>query len=113
MSRPLAFQQIPLGRTGTNETLHNRVARFFLTKYTKMEGNYTKRPYVKWLQYIQKGQRIYQPFPLQGPQKFTQIVIFGFKNTIWQPCFIRAFVKMPFSKGPKVFENVVPKLLYM
>jgi hypothetical protein len=29
--------------------------------------------------YITNGQRIHQPFPFQGPQKFTQIGIFGLK----------------------------------
>jgi hypothetical protein len=28
---------------------------------------------------LPNGQRIYQPFPIQGPPKFTQIGIFGLK----------------------------------
>jgi hypothetical protein len=31
------------------------------------------------VEYIPNDQRIYQPFPFQGPQKFTQIGIFGLK----------------------------------
>jgi hypothetical protein len=33
----------------------------------------------KWLHYIPNGQRIYNPFPFQGPPKFTQNCIFGLK----------------------------------
>jgi hypothetical protein len=35
--------------------------------------------YSKWPQYIPKGHKLYQHFPFQGPQKFTQIWIFGRK----------------------------------
>jgi hypothetical protein len=67
----------------------SRVARFFLTQYTKnVENIPTKLPlnyqmaikHTKWpYTYIRNVHKIYQLFPFQGPPKFTQIVIFGMK----------------------------------
>jgi hypothetical protein len=69
--------------------LRTGAARFFLTQCTNMGGKYTKLPrnyqmtmkYTKWTQYIYitSVHRIYQPFPFQGPPKFTQIGIFVLK----------------------------------
>jgi hypothetical protein len=42
--------------------------------------------YYKWHYYIPNCYKIDQYFPFQDPLKFTQIVIFGLKYTIWQPC---------------------------
>jgi hypothetical protein len=59
-----------------NVTLLTRVARFFLTQYTKMGKRYqsaSKLPNGRNT-YIQNSQIIYQPFP------FTQIGIFGLKT---------------------------------
>jgi hypothetical protein len=33
----------------------------------------------KWPKHISNGHILYQPFPFQGPPKFTQIGIFGLK----------------------------------
>jgi hypothetical protein len=42
--------------------------------------------YAKWPKNIPNDHKISQHFPFQGPQKFTQIGIFGLKtNHIWQP----------------------------
>jgi hypothetical protein len=47
------------------------------------KGEYTKLQQIT----IQQSHIIHQPVTLPGPPKFTQIGIFGFKNTctIWQP----------------------------
>jgi hypothetical protein len=54
----------------------SRVARFFLTQYTKMEKNIPDCHYVNyqmavkyinWQYYIQNGHKICQPFPIQAP----------------------------------------------
>jgi hypothetical protein len=42
--------------------------------------------YPKCQSSIPNGHKIYQHFPIEGPPKFTQIGIFGSKETIWQPC---------------------------
>jgi hypothetical protein len=36
--------------------------------------------YFQWPYNRPNGRKIYQDFPLQGPQKFTQIGIFGLKT---------------------------------
>jgi hypothetical protein len=38
-------------------------------------------------QNISNDHKIYQHFTFPGPPKYTQIGIFGIKNTIWQHCF--------------------------
>jgi hypothetical protein len=49
-------------------------------KYTKFPLNYqVSIKCTKWPENISNGQRIYQPFPFQGPPKFIQIGIFGLK----------------------------------
>jgi hypothetical protein len=68
-------------------TASTRVARFFLTQFTK-RGKYTKialnyqmpMKYTKWQRYIRNWHRIYQPFLFQRLHKFTQIGIFGLKK---------------------------------
>jgi hypothetical protein len=62
-----------------------RVARFFLTQCTKTGESIPNGQWplnyqmYKIAVHIPKGQRKYQPFPLQGPQKFTEIGIFSLK----------------------------------
>jgi hypothetical protein len=41
--------------------------------------------YTKWPKYIPNGHKMYQHFPFQGLQKFTQSGILVSKHTIWQP----------------------------
>jgi hypothetical protein len=62
-----------------------RVARFFLTQYAKTGKN------IPNYHNITNGLNIYQDFPFYGPPKFTQIGIFGLKNTIWQPRSVVVF----------------------
>jgi hypothetical protein len=71
-----------------------RVARFFLTQYTKNRGKYTKQS-KNYPVSIKKAKlpwnpichKIYQTNPFQGPPKFTQTgfgVVWNY--AIWQPC---------------------------
>jgi hypothetical protein len=67
-------------------------------KYTyQMATNYTKRP-----QIIPNGHKIYQHFPIEGPLKFTQIVIFGLKTnhlaTLLWTCRLRKKESLPSVK---------------
>jgi hypothetical protein len=51
---------------------------------------------------VPNGNIIYQPFPFQGPPKFTQFGIFGLKiYSIWQPDGSRVTIMGEFSPiGP-------------
>jgi hypothetical protein len=59
-------------------------------EYTILSLNYQMIvKYTSCQYYILKVHIIYEPFPIQGPPKFTQIMIFLFwKYTIWQPCIL-------------------------
>jgi hypothetical protein len=66
---------------GSNQGCQIFLDAIYQRKYTKLLFNHQmaiKR--TKWPYYIQKGQRLYQPFLLLGPLKFTQISIFGLKR---------------------------------
>jgi hypothetical protein len=80
-----------------------RVARFFLIKYTKTGYTTPNLPinypmsinYSKWQKCIPNFyvHKIYQPFLVQGHQKFIQIEIFGQK--IYLPsCLLKKLPKM-------------------
>jgi hypothetical protein len=50
-------------------------------KCTRLALNYQMTiKYTKWPLYIANSHKIYQPFPFQGPPKWTQIGIFGLKK---------------------------------
>jgi hypothetical protein len=70
-----------------NQTVQARVARFFLTQYTRTAENIPKLPLnyqmaikqTKRPSYVPNDHRIYRPFQFQCPSKFTQIGNFGLK----------------------------------
>jgi hypothetical protein len=58
-----------------------RVARFVLTQHTKTGKIYQMAvKYINWQYYTSNGHKIYKPFQIQGPRKFTQTGIFLFEN---------------------------------
>jgi hypothetical protein len=59
-----------------SKTITQRAVLLVFKSKTILPLNYKR---TKWLQYIPNGQRIYQPFPFQGPPKFTPIGISGLK----------------------------------
>jgi hypothetical protein len=64
------------GATAVNLQLLYRVARFFLTQYTKTILNCYQITKIE----IYQMAVIYSEWPFQGPPKFTQIDIFWFEN---------------------------------
>jgi hypothetical protein len=79
-----------------------RVARFLLVQHTKMGKIPNNHKNTKWSQNLPNGRKIFHHLPLQDPPKLTQIVIFGLKYAIWQPCIVGD----SFTNSSRLFVNM-------